>query len=69
MWDFTIQTDHVIQACRPDIIIKDNDMDHTWILDIAVPSDSRTAKKELEKAEKYQDLSSEIRRCGRHQQM
>ena len=62
LWDFAIQTDHVIQARRPDIIVMDKEMDHTWIIDIAVPGDSRIEEKEREKVEKYQDLAREIRR-------
>ena len=29
LWDFSIQTDHVIQARRPDIVVKDKELDHT----------------------------------------
>ena len=57
LWDFTIQTDHVIQARRPDIVVKEKGLDHTWIIDIAVPGDSRIEEKEKEKIEKYQDLA------------
>ena len=62
LWDFSIQTDHVIQARRPDIIVKDKEIDHTWIIDIAVPGDKRVEEKEREKIEKYQDIAREIRR-------
>ena len=65
LWDFSIQTDHVIQARRPDIVVKDKEIDHTWIIDIAVPGDSRTEEKEREKIEKYQELAREIRRLWR----
>ena len=34
LWDFTIQTDHVIQARRPDIVVKEKGLDHTWIIEI-----------------------------------
>ena len=40
----------------------DKEMDHTWIINIAVPGDSRIEEKEREKVEKYQDLAREIRR-------
>ena len=62
LWDFNIQTDHVIQARRPDIVVKDKELDHTWIIDIAVPGDARVEDKEKEKVEKYQDLARELRR-------
>ena len=58
----TIQTDHIIQARRPDIVVQDKENDHTWIIDIAVPGDARFKEKEREKVEKYQDLAREIRR-------
>ena len=55
LWDFTIQTDHIIQARRPEL-------NHTWIIDIAVPGDARVTEKEREKVEKYQDLAREMRK-------
>ena len=51
-----------IQARRPDIVVKDKELDHTWIIDIAVPGDARVEDKEKEKVEKYQDLARELRR-------
>ena len=30
--DFSKQTDHVIQARRPDIVLKDKDLNHTWVI-------------------------------------
>ena len=44
--DFNIRTDHVIQSRRPDIVAKDKELDHTWIIDIAVPGDARVEDKE-----------------------
>ena len=29
LWDFSLQTDHVIQALKPDIVVKDKETDHT----------------------------------------
>ena len=49
----------MIQARRPDIVVKDKELDHTWIIDIAVPGDARVEK---EKVEKYQDLARALRR-------
>ena len=62
LWDFTIQTDHVIEARRPDIVVLDKELDHVWVIDIAVPGDGRVEEKEKEKREKYQDLAREIRK-------
>ena len=60
LWDFTIQTDRVIQARRPDIVIVDKKSKVCQIVDIAVPGDCRVEIKEDEKIEKYQDLAREI---------
>ena len=57
-----IQTDHVITARRPDIVVKDKLLDHTWLIDVAVPGDGRVKEKEREKVEKYQDLARELRK-------
>ena len=58
----TSQMDHVIEAGRPDIVVLDKEMDHTLVIDIAVPVDGRVEEKEKEKREKYQDLAREIRK-------
>ena len=42
--------------------MKDKEIDHTWIIDIAVPGDKRIEEKEREKIEKYQDIARETRR-------
>ena len=42
--------------------MKDKELDHTWIIDTAVPGDARVEEKEKEKVEKYQDLARELRR-------
>ena len=42
--------------------MKDKEIDHTLITDIAVPGDKRVEEKEREKIEKYQDIAREIRR-------
>ena len=50
-WNFNIQTDHVIQARRPDIVVKDKESDPKWIIDIAVPGKARLEDKEKENME------------------
>ena len=62
LWDMSIQTDHVITAGRPDIVVKDKMMDHTWLIDVVVPGDGRIKEKEVEKIDKYQDLARELRK-------
>ena len=62
-WDFSIQTDHVIEARRPDLLVVDKKRS-CKIIDFAVPGDSRIQKKEKDKIEKYQELGRSSRRYG-----
>ena len=59
LWDFSIQTDHVIEARRPDLVVVDKKR-ICKITDFAVPGDSRIEEKEKEKIEKYQDFGREL---------
>ena len=62
LWDFNIQTDHVIKARRPDLVVADKKRRTCKIIDFAVPRDSRIVEKETEKIEKYQDLRRELQK-------
>ena len=62
MWDFSIQTDHVIETRRPDLVVVVNKERSCKIIDFAVPGDSRIAEKEKDKTEKYQDLGRELQK-------
>ena len=55
-----IQTDHVIEHRRPDVVVLDKHEKMCHLIDIAVPGDSRVASKENEKVQKYQDLAREL---------
>ena len=59
MWDFSIQTDHVVETRRPDLVLVDKKGRSCKIIDFAVPGDSRIEEKEIDKVEKYQDLGRE----------
>ena len=59
MWDFSIQTDHVIEARRPDLVVVDKKERICKIIDFAVPGDSSIEEKETDKIEKHQDLGRE----------
>ena len=41
LWDMSIQTDHVIIARRPDIVVREKVIKHSWLIDVAVPGDER----------------------------
>ena len=62
LWDFSIQTDHVMEARRPDLVVADKKERSCEIFDFAVPGDSRIEEKEKDKIEKYQDLGRELQK-------
>ena len=61
LWDFSIQTDHVIQGQRPDLVVVHKERS-CKIIDFAVPGDSRIEEKDKDKIEKYQDLGRELQK-------
>ena len=60
--DFGIQTDHLILARRPDIIIIIKKYRTCKIVDFAVPADHRIKLKECEKKNKYLDLARKLKK-------
>ena len=62
LWDFNIQTDHLIPARRPDLIIINKKKRICKIVDFAVPADHRINLKECEKKDKYLDLARELKK-------
>ena len=62
LWDFSIQTDHIKEARRPDLVVVDKTRRTCKITDFAVPGDSRIEEKEKEETEKYQDLRRELQK-------
>ena len=62
LWDFTIQTDSVIEAWRPDLVVVDKKERSCKIIDFVVPGDSRIEEKEKDKIKKYQDLGRELQK-------
>ena len=57
VWNFNIQTDHLIPARRPDLIIINKRKRICKIVDFAIPADDRINLKENEKKDKYLDLA------------
>ena len=62
LWDFNIQTDHLIPTRRPDLIIINKKKRTCKIVDFAVPADHRIKLKECEKKDKYLDLARELKK-------
>ena len=60
LWDFTIQTDHVIEARRPDMIIIDKTKNECKIIDFACPFDRRIEEREKDKMKGFNDLKREL---------
>ena len=55
LWDFNVQTDHLIPTRRPSIC---------KIVDFAVPADHRINLNESEKKDKYLNLARELKKLG-----
>ena len=62
LWDFSIQTDHVIEAQIPDLVVADKKERSCKIIDFVVPGDSRVEEKEKGKTEIYQDSGRELQK-------
>ena len=62
LWDFNIQTDHIIPARRTDLIITNKKKRICKIVDFAVPVDHKINLKECEKKDKYLDLARELKK-------
>ena len=62
LWDFSIQSDHVIEARRPDLAVVDKKEKSCKIIDFAVPGDKRIEVNEKDKKEKYQDFRRELQK-------
>ena len=67
LWDFDIQTDHLILARRPDLIIINKKKKICKIVDFAVPADHGIKLKECEKRDKYLDLARELKKTMEHE--
>jgi len=52
LWDVSIQTNHVIEHKRQDIVVAEKDNKTALLIDIAVPGDTRVEEKEREKVNK-----------------
>ena len=62
LWNFNIQTDHLIPARRPDLIMINKKMRISKIVDFAITVDHRINRKECEKKDKYLELAGEFKK-------
>ena len=65
LWDFSIISDVSLQHNRPDITFVLKKSNEVFLIDIAVPGDSRLSHKCAEKHSKYVDLKIEVARMWR----
>ena len=59
---FSIQTDHVIEARRPDLVLVDKKERICKIIEFAVPGNNRIEEKEKDKIEKYEVFGRELQK-------
>ena len=65
LWDFDEQTDLLISARRPNLIIINNKKrEFAKTVNFAVPADYRIRPKEYEKKDKYLDLARELKKLS-----
>ena len=62
LWNFNLQTDHLIPARRPDLMIINKKHKICKIVNFAVPADHRINLKECEKKDKYFNLARELKK-------
>ena len=62
LWDFEIQTDHLISVRRPDLVIVNKNKRICRIVDFVVLVDHSVRLKENEKKNKYLDLARELKK-------
>ena len=60
LWDFEIQTDHLISARQPDLVIVNKKKRVCRIVHFTIPADYRVKLKESEKIDKYLNLAWEL---------
>ena len=66
LWDFNIQTDHLISARRPDLIIINKNRT-CKIVNFDFPADQKIKFKESERKDKYFDLDWELKKIVEHE--
>ena len=62
LWDFEIQTDQLISARRPDLVITNKKNRICQIVDFTVPDEHRVKLKENKKRDQYHDLDRELKK-------
>ena len=61
LWDFEIQTDHLIPTRKPNLVIINKKQKNNSRVDFAVPENHRMKTKENEKRENYLYIARELK--------
>ena len=61
-WDFDTQTDHLISARRPNLIIINKNLRTSQIMAFSALADHKVKLKESEKTDKYLDLARKLKK-------
>ena len=67
LWDFNIQTDHLISSRRPDLITINKKKRTCKIVDFVVLANHRIKLKENEKKDNYLDLARKLEKTMEHE--
>ena len=67
LWDFDIQTDHIISARQKDLLITNKKNRTCKIVDFAVPTDDRVNLKGSDLKDKFLDLTRELKKTVEHE--
>ena len=59
LWDLQIQTNKLVMANQPDIVVIDKHQRTAVVVDVAIPSNGNIGKKEHKKLKKNQGLKEE----------
>ena len=60
--DYEIQTDHIILARKPDLVLINKKKENCPFVDFAVPAENIRKSKEIGKMDKYLDLARELKK-------
>ena len=60
LWDFSIPTDHHIEARRPDLVLVDKSKKNCHIIDVTIPEDSGVKEKEARELRRMWKVKAKV---------
>ena len=67
LWDYVIQTDHLMSVRRPDLVIGTKKEITLLVMDFDVPADHWVKLIESEKRDNYLDLARELKKSTKYE--